>query len=30
MEDRDYSQEMPNDLNFGIGEFDDQHQAFFL
>jgi hemerythrin-like metal-binding protein len=30
MEDRDHNQEMPNDLNLGIGELDDQHQVFFL
>jgi hemerythrin len=30
MEDRDHNQEVPNDLNLGIGELDDQHQVFFL
>ena len=30
MEDRDHNQEIPNDLNLGIGELDDQHQTFFL
>jgi hemerythrin len=26
----DHDQEFPNDLNLGIGELDDQHQAFFM
>ncbi|MBS1243069.1 MAG: hypothetical protein H6R44_824, partial [Nitrospirae bacterium] len=30
MEDRDRNQEILNDLNLGISELDDQHQAFFL
>ena len=29
-EDRDRNQEILNDLNLGISELDDQHQAFFL
>jgi hemerythrin len=30
MEDHDPDQEIANELNLGISEFDDQHQAFFL
>jgi len=30
MEDHDPVQDFPNELNLGIGELDDQHQAFFL
>lgn len=30
MDEHDPDQEFPNDLNLGIGELDDQHQAFFL
>jgi len=30
MEDHDPDHEFPDDLNLGIGELDDQHQAFFL
>jgi len=30
MEEHDPDQQFPNDLNLGIGELDDQHQAFFL
>lgn len=30
MDDRDPDQQIPNELNLGIGELDDHHQAFFL
>jgi hemerythrin len=30
MEDHDPDKDFPNDLHLGIGELDDQHQAFFL
>jgi len=30
MEDHDPDQDIPNDLHLGIGELDEQHQAFFL
>jgi hemerythrin len=30
VEDRDQNQEIPNDMNLGIRDLDDQHEAFFL
>ena len=30
MEDHDHKPDVPNDLNLGVGAFDDQHRDFFL